>query len=53
MFLKGIPKGVGVVVMREEQSVTGANIQVELKDVQKPRYQGWVHEQVCHYRCKD
>lgn len=53
MLLKGVPEGVGVVVTREEQSVTGENIQVELRDVQKPRYQGWVNEQISHYRCND
>lgn len=53
MFLKGIPKGVGVVVMREEQSVTGENIKVELRDVQKPRYKGRMNEQISYYKCKD
>lgn len=53
MFLKGVQKGVGVVVMREKQSVTGENITVELRDVQKPRYQGRMNEQISYYKCKD
>lgn len=51
VFLQDVPNG--VLVMREEQSVTRENIQVELRAAKKRRYQGWVNEHITRYRCKD
>lgn len=44
VFPQSVPEGVGVVVKREEQSVTGENLQVELRDVQNLRCQRWENE---------
>lgn len=40
-------------MMKDEQSVTGEEIHVELWDVQRSRYQEWVSDQISRYRCKD